>query len=109
MKNKIFTLCVVLVAACYATFAHAYLLSSKTIKKLHVNTGSGIYFQTNEAMQNPHNCASASWYIVARNSNYEKEVYSLLLAARASGAVVSISIDGCEGGYPKVAYVNTHD
>lgn len=95
--------------ACYATFAHAYLLSSKTIKKLHVNTGSGIYFQTQETMQDPHNCGSADWYIVARNSNYEKEVYSLLLAARTSGALVSINIDGCEAGYPKVTYVNTHD
>lgn len=85
----------------------AYTVSDKTIKKAHVNTGSGIYFQTNESMPNPDNCASAVWYQLD-NSTYEKEAFSIILTAQATGNKVSLSLNGCVSGYPKVIWINTY-
>jgi len=108
MTKKILFLVFGFIAIQIATVS-ATVLSAKKIKKLHVNADSGIYFQTYAAMQDPDGCGSISWYHVARNSIYEKEIYSLLLAARTSGAEVTFYIDGCDGGYPRVTYINTHD
>lgn len=87
----------------------ASLVGGKTISKVHVNVSSGIYFVTNERMLDPEGCGSDGYYKLMKGSDYEKEAYSMLLSARIAVSKVSFYISGCESGYPKVTYINTHD
>ncbi len=88
--------------------AHAYTVSNRTIESIHVNSTSGIYFKTSEAMVNPETCTQDAWYHVARNSSYEKEIYAMLLAAQTSGTKIRFYLDGCENDiYPRVTWVRT--
>ncbi len=84
-------------------------LGNKTIKKIHVNLGSGIYFETNEPFtKSGEDCSKDGLYQLAKDGGYEKEAYSLLLFAYASGRKVSFYVDGCYS-YPKVTWINSTD
>lgn len=87
----------------------SYGVSNQQAKKVHVNSGTGIYFQTEAPVKNPHNCTSDSWYRIGSNAEFSKEMFSILLTARSSGKKISFNIDGCLSGYPKVTWINTHD
>ncbi len=50
-------------------------------------------------------CTSKSWYKLESDSNYEKEIYSFLLSAQAQAKTITIHLEGCTGGYPKVRWV----
>ena len=95
-------------AVCGTTYAGT-TVSNKTVSTVHTNLGGGIYFKTSETMVNPDGCTASSWYHIATGATYEKEAFSLLLAARMAGAPVTFYLDGCAGTYPKVSWVNTHD
>jgi len=96
----------IIVGVCVVGFstAHAYTVGNKTIKTLHVNSNGGIYFETNEAMVNPDSCLHGGFYHVARASNYEKEIFAMLLTAKTSNTTVTFWLDGCEANYPKVTW-----
>ena len=98
-----------LLAAGTANAYSATTLANHTISKVHLNFSSGIFIQTKETMMNPDNCGSSFWYRVEKGSSYEKESYSLLLAAYTAGKKVNIGLDGCLGDNPKIFWVNIHD
>ena len=83
----------------------AVVLSAQHIKDVIVNLDSGIHFRTTEAMVNPDDCASGSWYKLDSESKYEKEAFSLLLSAQARDKTITVYLNGCTGSYPKVSYV----
>jgi len=90
------------------SFASA-TVSGNTVKRAHVNLGSGIFFQTNQAMVNPDGCAGSAWYHLRPSSKYEKEGLSVLLSAKLSGKKVQFYLNGCANGYPAVDYINIYD
>lgn len=108
MKKKLFLILVSLSVLCTIVFAGSSV-SGHVVETVHIHVSTGIHFRTNQPVNNPDGCASASWYKVATGGPYEKEVLSLLLTAKASGDKVSFYIDGCAGSYPKVVYLNIHD
>jgi hypothetical protein len=86
------------------------------------STVSGIYMFGNSTwvyvkvstMQNPEGCASGNSFAMLDTSQTRyKDMYALLLAAKAEGSTVSILYDGCSGGgtsgYPKVGGIATPD
>lgn len=79
------------------------------ITRLHVNMSSGIYVRIDKPMKDNEGCGSNSWFHLQRNSPYERDAYSLLLAAKTTGTKVNINIHGCDGGYPRITYVNTYE
>lgn len=83
--------------------------SNETVKTVHVNADTGIFFKIDGEMVDLDGCGSSVGYRIAPDSNYEKEALSLLLAARMSKSRVGFSIVGCSGTYPKVNYINTYD
>lgn len=85
--------------------SHAENLSDKTVKTTHVNLSGGYYFKTVETMVDPEGCGSTSWYRLSTES-FNKEAFSLLLAAHMSGKKVSFNISGCSGSYPSVRWIN---
>ena len=108
MQKRIYALVAALAFAAASSSAHAYTVGNKAIESVHVNSGSGIYFKTSEAMVNPDSCAQTAWYHVNRNSSYEKEIYAMLLAAQTSGRNITFFLDGCEStSYPRVTWVRT--
>ncbi len=84
-------------------------LSNQTIKTTHVNTKSGFYIKTVEAMINPENCTSSSWYHIDSASLYAKEAFSLVLAAHVAGKTVNFTLNGCKNNYPTITYINISD
>jgi len=104
MQKSLYVFIVAFVFAVGFSSAHAYTVGSKTIKSVHVNSSGGIYFETNEAMVNPDSCLQGGFYHVARASNYEKEIFALLLAAKTTSTTVTFWLDGCEANYPKVTW-----
>ena len=87
--------------------AEAYQVANKTVKVLHVNSGGGFYFETNEAMLNPDACTNSGFYHIARDTKFEKEIYAMLLATYTTGASITFYLDGCEANYPKVIWMRT--
>lgn len=83
-------------------------VSDRTLKKVHVNVGSGIYFQTDQAMINPDGCNGTAWYHVRPGTSYEKEVLSILLSAEMANKKITFYLNGCIDGYPAVDWVNVH-
>lgn len=79
------------------------------ITRLHVNMSSGIYVRIDKTMTDVESCGSNQWFHVQRNSPYERDAYSLLLAAKTTGTKVNINISGCDGGYPRITWVNTNE
>jgi len=68
----------------------------------------GFYFKTKEVMQDPELCGRTSWYRFAE-AKYNKEAFSLLLAAHLSGDKIDFYISGCSGlypSYPVVRWIN---
>lgn len=99
-----------LVAGCffvmYSVSVSAYTtLADRSVKLVHVNGAGGIYFETNEPMENPDSCMHGSLYHVPTSSQYEKEIYALLLAAYTRGSGITFVIEGCSANYPKVMWV----
>jgi hypothetical protein len=92
------------------TFVNASsTLSGKTVNKVHVNLNSGVYFTTDQAMENPDGCNSSVWYHLLPNSAYEKEALSILLSAKMSGKKIQFYLSDCNSGYPAVYYINVSD
>lgn len=102
MFTKIFAVAALLFVS---TSLSAATHGGKTVSKVLVNSGSGVYFSTHQPMVDAENCGSSGYYHVMRGSEYEKEMFSTLLAAKASGSKVTFSLSGCDNGYPRVTYV----
>ena len=98
----------VLFCALCITPTFANTVADKTIKTTHVNISSGYYFKTSETMIDPHSCGSSAWYTL-KNGTYTKEAFSILLAAKMSGKKVTFYLQGCNGSYPLVDWINVHD
>lgn len=89
---------------------HADTVGDKTIKMVHVHSSSGIYFETNEPFINPFSCTQDGIYRVSPGSQYEKEIFSILLSAKMANKKVTFHIPtGCPGGFVQVDWINTHD
>lgn len=54
-------------------------------------------------------CAKSEWYILDFNTNASAEMYSMLLAAKASRQKVHFQLIGCHMDYPKVSHVYNCD
>ncbi len=107
--NRIFII-LLLLASSFSVASEIPMVSShlnETIKDILVKSTTGIHFRTVEEMTYPDGvtCTSTSWYKIDINSSYQKEIYSLLLTAKAQGKTVTFYLDGCTGGYPNVSYV----
>lgn len=83
-------------------------ITGSMIRTTHVNPGSGFYFKTVEALENPDSCSGTAWYHLKSSSTYSKEMFSLLLAAHMSGRKVNFYLAGCSelGNYPLVHWIN---
>ena len=92
----------------FTTSSFSDNVNSKTIKSIHVNLSSGYYFKTEETMVDPESCGSTAWYKLSGDT-YNKEAYSLMLAAQMSGKKVNFYIDGCSGSYPVVRWINVYN
>ncbi len=107
IMNIIFRLVPMVFVLLVSSVVNADGPSGVSIKDIIVNSTSGIHFRTTEAMVNPSSetCTSTSWYKIEPDSAYEKELYSFLLSAQAQGKTITIHLEGCTGGYPKIGYV----
>lgn len=56
---------------------------------------------------NPKDCASKGYYQVPPDAKNFKEIYKMLLTAKAGGLRVSAYIDGCSGSYPRLHHLRT--
>lgn len=95
-----------------STNAMANTVKGVTVSKTHVHTSSGLYFSTNETMKNPENCSGdsdAPGFYVLRQGDYTKEAFSVLLAAHMSNKKINIHLQGCNGIYPIVDWVQVYD
>ncbi len=73
------------------------------IKKLYPHGDSkGIYVQLESASINPDNCGNTDWYFLGPDNSMQKEIYSLLLAAKKSQSPVTMYIQGCAQGRPAI-------
>lgn len=105
MTNKIYLIFLIIPSLVNASV----LLNDKTVKRIHVNLDSGIYFQTVQAMENLDGCNSISWYHIKPNSTYEKEALSILLSAKMSNKKVQFYLNDCANGFPSVNYINLYN
>lgn len=60
-----------------------------------------------EGMSDLGGCGRSDYYILDDQYTYFKEVYALLLAAHMSAKPLTISIDGCHEGIPRIKHVNS--
>ena len=105
--NRIFIILLLLASSFSVASVHQSDHQDETIKDILVKSTTGIHFRTVGAMTHPNGeeCTSTSWYKIDINSDYQKEIYSLLLTAKAQSKTVTFYLDGCTGGYPKILYV----
>lgn len=77
-----------------------------TITGYFVYEGGSAYIRTANN-QNPDSCGSTSYLYVDPSSARFKEIWSQILLAHTTGAVVSIMYSGCSPGndYPKVGAI----
>lgn len=68
------------------------------------DSSAGFYFALSE-MRNPDNCSLADHYFVRSSNPMMREMYSLVLAAKKSGAKINTKIDGCDNGRPRAIIV----
>lgn len=96
-----------------ALFVSTSLLSAthgeKTISKVWVNSSSGVYFAIHQPMVDVEGCGSNTLHHVMRGAEYEKEMFSVLLTAKASGSKVTFSISGCDSGFPRVTWISVEE
>ncbi|MGH1540809.1 MAG: hypothetical protein ACRBHB_10340 [Arenicella sp.] len=59
-----------------------------------------VQFSPSSAQLNPDGCASKVWYRVQNSNEHAKEIYQLLLTAKASDSNARAYLSGCEGSYP---------
>lgn len=68
------------------------------------DSAAGFYFKLSE-MHNPDNCGLIDHYFVRSSNSMMREMCSLVLAAKKSGARITAKLDGCDNGRPRVVIV----
>ena len=58
-----------------------------------------------EIMKSAESCSKNVWYILDMKDGKNKEMYSMLLTAKASSQKVHFQLIGCQSDYPKVSHV----
>ncbi|GAB2503995.1 hypothetical protein [Microbulbifer agarilyticus] len=86
--------------------------TNKDVDTIKVNN-TGVYFNLDGFYSNPEDCgetdpdsSSNVYYAIDPTSDYKRELYSQLLAAKASGNKIRFGLSGCLGIYPKVYRVD---
>lgn len=79
-----------------------------TLSKVHVNGTGGFYIVTEGKMTN-NGCGTASWYKIPNDSPYAKEMFSVALTGYVSGKPIQLYLEGCDGEYPKIKWLNVSD
>ncbi len=63
------------------------------------------YFTPATAHVNPDGCARSTPFRIDRTQENSKEVFQMLLTAKASGLKVRAYLAGCLSSYPKILYL----
>ena len=89
-----------------SSLSHGVAFYDRHIDYILINNATGIHFRTTEAMENPDDCPQDNFYKIENNTPYEKEMFSLLLAKKASKEPIAFDISGCtETGRQRVMWV----
>ena len=65
----------------------------------------GFYFLLSGTPKNPDECGLVDHYFVRATNEMYKEMFSLVLAAKKSASQITVYLDGCDNGRPKVTSV----
>lgn len=106
--KKLIKITAVLVLCLLGKAVNASGTYTVNIARAHVNTDSGFYIRTEEAMQDPDGCGTnpPSWYQINPTGIYSKELYATVLSAKAMGRPMEIYLAGCVGSYPQLTWGN---
>lgn len=108
MKSSILVLCgVILAALCCAASNAASGSSQGRIKAIRWYQGHTGVLIVRDNMSDPGGCGRSDHYILDDQHPYFREIYSLLLATHLSDQPVSLTIEGCLQGLPKIKHVQS--
>ncbi|WP_010380219.1 hypothetical protein [Pseudoalteromonas rubra] len=66
----------------------------------------GIVLRLESKAHNPSNCSLEDHYFIRNTNPMYDEMFSLILAAKKSGSEISVKVNGCDNGRPKVIWVS---
>jgi hypothetical protein len=70
-----------------------------------MSVGANFARVNSEIMKSAENCSKNTWYILDIKDGKNKEMYSMLLTAKASNQKVHFQFIGCQSDYPKISHV----
>lgn len=89
-------------------FANPWTGHKQVLKLYPHGPSKGIFVSLEGSSINPGNCPQTDWYFLGPDNHMQKEIFSLLLAAKKSRSPVSMYIDTtntCPEGRPSILAV----